>query len=177
MRAILLPLLFATLNSFISCASIPPRELTATKPLKIRECLTLPYQNTSAVSTAISTLEANLQALKNSISVSRNMGSQRFRATSDGTCVELLMQNWSCDHDLSLDGKNMAWAVESIANQCGGPVTTGKGGVVSWKSIPSGWGYYMDDTGYDFGKHMWAILRPCQEKPMMSACSPGAMAE
>ncbi|KAF2474958.1 uncharacterized protein BDR25DRAFT_351439 [Lindgomyces ingoldianus] len=126
MRTFILPFLLPLplLAPLIHCDSSPtatpiPSAQSTPKQIKIRECLNAPYDNLTVVPSAITTLETTLRALKTPILVSRNMGAQRFRASQNGTCVELLMQNWSCDHDLSLDGKSLAWAVESIASQSG----------------------------------------------------------
>lgn len=133
-------------------------------PVSIRECYT-----TSLSASFIPPFTSWLRD-QPTASIPTNMGFFQLRHDVNGTCLQVQVYNWSCDHVLNVTGPGLANAVKSIAEQCDGR-TYSSGEITG----PSGFGYYKDlETGHDFTNHLWIVNSECYDGRRKSACSPGA---
>ncbi|KAF2176563.1 hypothetical protein K469DRAFT_698339 [Zopfia rhizophila CBS 207.26] len=156
----LLPLLPLLSNG----SPITSPQSTTVVPIEIRECFL------GGELSLVQPFASYLRSSQQTTLIKKNMGREAFRRDFNGTCIQIQINNWSCDYDLDVTGPGLANAVESIAEQCDGRKRSdGK------FTGPAGWGYYKDvETGHDYTQHLWAILSGCDDWKPKSACSPGA---
>jgi hypothetical protein len=166
LQANMLPLLLplASVLALSTGTPVPLPSLSA-NPITMRECYIADNTNPALIPLYAS----HLQTLPTTL-ILRNMGSAKFQHSINGTCLEAQVYNWSCDHDLSVTGPNLANAVTSITEQCNGKKASSGEALGVF-----GFGYYREvDTGYEYSKHLWVVTVPCTTHRVQSACSPGA---
>jgi hypothetical protein len=136
-------------------STIPPNE--------IRECWYFTGKNLTSFVEHIEILAGQLENSNNETLIPKMEGFQKFNYETDEECAQIAIQNWSCDHDLTVTGRGLAMALRSISQQCSPGY--------------QGFGYYQDpDTGYNFHEHLWALINHCPtgNGGLVTTCDPGA---
>lgn len=93
--------------------------------------------------------------------ISKSVGSYRYQQTVDGFCMQLLLVNWDCGYDITVNGPSLAWTARSVPAQCYGVGESG----------PMGVAYYADEeTKHDYWKEVFSYLSPCDTYYPKGAC-------
>src|SRR5689334_8280555 len=133
------------LTTILSTLTLPLLALTSpiqprntSLPITIRECgNTLPRYQLEKLAKLISTLPPTI----NHRSMERLQF--QFNVTED-TCLQVQTYNWSCDHDITVTGPGLAYAILGISDGCKDQLGAGEGSRF-------GWGYYRDlETGTEY---------------------------